>query len=77
MLEPTVNTCRSPVLGQALPVIHAVTSDEIVARADFLDVACARDVGARGRAARCTCAPAASPRRGCRRSPPASRRRRR
>ena len=32
------------------PVVHAVTSDEIVARADFLDVACAvmRALGARG-----------------------------
>jgi thiazole tautomerase (transcriptional regulator TenI) len=42
MLEPTVNAL--PVSlggGPALPIIHAVTSDEIVARADFLDVACA------------------------------------
>ena len=41
MLEPTVNAVPVPVGGQALPVVHAVTSDEIVARADFLDVACA------------------------------------
>jgi thiamine-phosphate diphosphorylase len=41
MLEPTVNVLPVPVAGQALPVVHAVTSDEIVARADFLDVACA------------------------------------
>jgi thiamine-phosphate diphosphorylase len=41
MLEPTVNAVPVSVSGQALPVVHAVTSDEIVARADFLDVACA------------------------------------
>jgi thiazole tautomerase (transcriptional regulator TenI) len=41
MLEPTVNAVPVPVGGQALPVVHAVTSDEIVTRADFLDVACA------------------------------------
>ena len=43
MLEPTVNAVpvARPVGGLALPVIHAVTNDEIVARADFLDVACA------------------------------------
>jgi thiazole tautomerase (transcriptional regulator TenI) len=41
VLEPTVNAMPVSVVGQALPVIHAVTSDEIVARADFLDVACA------------------------------------
>ena len=34
----------------AVPVIHAVTNDEIVARADFIDVACAvmRVLGGRG-----------------------------
>ena len=41
MLEPTVNAVPVPARGPALPVVHAVTSDEIVARADFLDVACA------------------------------------
>jgi len=41
MLEPTVNAVPVSVGGQALPVVHAVTSDEIVTRADFLDVACA------------------------------------
>jgi thiazole tautomerase (transcriptional regulator TenI) len=41
MLEPTVNAVPVSVSGQALPVVHAVTSDEIVTRADFLDVACA------------------------------------
>ncbi|HEX7940821.1 MAG TPA: thiamine phosphate synthase [Gemmatimonadaceae bacterium] len=41
MLEPTVNAVPATVSGQALPVVHAVTSDEIVTRADFLDVACA------------------------------------
>jgi thiazole tautomerase (transcriptional regulator TenI) len=42
MLEPTVNALPVPQgVGPALPIIHAVTSDEIVARADFLDVACA------------------------------------
>jgi thiazole tautomerase (transcriptional regulator TenI) len=41
MLEPTVNAVPVSVNGQALPVVHAVTSDEIVTRTDFLDVACA------------------------------------
>jgi thiamine-phosphate diphosphorylase len=36
-----VNGVPVSVGGQALPVVHAVTSDEIVTRADFLDVACA------------------------------------
>ena len=33
-----------------IPVVHAVTNDEVVARADFIDVACAvmRVLGARG-----------------------------
>ena len=33
-----------------VPVVHAVTNDEVVARADFIDVACAvmRVLGARG-----------------------------
>src|SRR5215831_16043780 len=64
MLEPTVNAVpvSASVGGQALPVVHAVTSDEIVARADFLDVACAvmSALGARGalhlRAGRATAA---------------------
>ena len=48
MLEPTVNVL--PAQGLALPVIHAVTTDEIVSRADFIDVACAvmAALGARG-----------------------------
>lgn len=41
MLEPTVSS-RSPAASPStLPVIHAVTSDEIVTRTDFIDVACA------------------------------------
>ncbi|MDB4882051.1 MAG: thiamine-phosphate pyrophosphorylase [Gemmatimonadetes bacterium] len=39
MLDPTVNV--RPATSAAIPVVHAVTSDEIVARADFIDVACA------------------------------------
>jgi thiamine-phosphate diphosphorylase len=33
-----------------VPVVHAVTSDEVIARADFIDIACAvmRALGARG-----------------------------
>ena len=48
MLEPTVNAL--PAQAPALPVVHAVTSDEIVSRADFIDVACAvmAALGARG-----------------------------
>jgi thiazole tautomerase (transcriptional regulator TenI) len=48
VLEPTVNVL--PAQGLALPVIHAVTTDEIVSRADFIDVACAvmAALGARG-----------------------------
>jgi thiazole tautomerase (transcriptional regulator TenI) len=48
VLEPTVNVL--PAQGLALPVVHAVTSDEIVSRADFIDVACAvmAALGARG-----------------------------
>ncbi|MBW8770858.1 MAG: thiamine phosphate synthase [Gemmatimonadetes bacterium] len=62
MLEPTVNVVPVSVGGLALPVVHAVTSDEIVARADFLDVACAvmATLGPRGalhlRAGRATAA---------------------
>ena len=41
MLEPTVNTPPAPAAAIAVPVVHAVTSDEIVARGDFIDVACA------------------------------------
>jgi thiazole tautomerase (transcriptional regulator TenI) len=53
MLEPTVNAVPAPLGAQArpaIPVVHAVTSDEIVTRPDFLDVACAvmSALGARG-----------------------------
>jgi thiazole tautomerase (transcriptional regulator TenI) len=41
VLDPTVNSLRAPTTAPALPVIHAVTSDEIVLRDDFIDVACA------------------------------------
>ncbi|HEU4721876.1 MAG TPA: thiamine phosphate synthase [Gemmatimonadaceae bacterium] len=41
MLEPTVNSTPAPAGSSVLPVIHAVTSDEIVMRPDFIDVACA------------------------------------
>jgi thiamine-phosphate diphosphorylase len=36
--------------GQQIPFVHAVTNDEVVARSDFIDVACAvmRALGARG-----------------------------
>ena len=36
--------------GQQIPVVHAVTNDEVVGRPDFIDVACAimRVLGARG-----------------------------
>lgn len=39
-----------PSLSPRVPVVHAVTSDEIVARHDFIDVACAvmRALGPRG-----------------------------
>ena len=37
--DPTVNVL--PTSRSAIPLVHAVTSDEIVARADFIDVACA------------------------------------
>jgi thiazole tautomerase (transcriptional regulator TenI) len=38
------------MLRSEIPVVHAVTNDEVVARADFIDVACAvmRVLGARG-----------------------------
>lgn len=39
MLDPTVNVLPSG--ASAIPIVHAVTSDEIVSRADFIDVACA------------------------------------
>ena len=39
MLDPTVNVL--PARALAIPLVHAVTSDEIVTRADFIDVACA------------------------------------
>jgi thiazole tautomerase (transcriptional regulator TenI) len=38
VLDLTVNV--RPALSGAIPLVHAVTSDEIVARADFIDVAC-------------------------------------
>ena len=41
MLEPTVNFRSAAAPASTLPVIHAVTSDEIVSRSDFIDVACA------------------------------------
>ena len=41
MLEPTVSSRSSAASPSTLPVIHAVTSDEIVTRTDFIDVACA------------------------------------
>ncbi|MEO6526408.1 MAG: thiamine phosphate synthase [Gemmatimonadaceae bacterium] len=48
VLDPTVNV--RPALSAAIPLVHAVTSDEIVARDDFIDVACAvmSALGARG-----------------------------
>lgn len=48
VLDPTVNAL--PARASALPLVHAVTSDEIVSRADFIDVACAvmAALGARG-----------------------------
>jgi thiazole tautomerase (transcriptional regulator TenI) len=51
-----------PTAIPAVPVVHAVTNDEIVARADFIDVACAvmAALGPRGalhlRAGRLSCA---------------------
>ena len=50
VLEPTVNTPPAPARTPTLPIIHAVTSDEIVSRDDFIDVACAvmAALGARG-----------------------------
>ena len=50
MLDPTLNSLPAPGATPALPVVHAVTSDEIVSRADFIDVACAvmAALGARG-----------------------------
>jgi thiazole tautomerase (transcriptional regulator TenI) len=41
VLEPTVNSRPAPAGFSVLPVVHAVTSDEIVMRPDFIDVACA------------------------------------
>jgi thiazole tautomerase (transcriptional regulator TenI) len=48
VLDLTVNL--RPALPGAIPLVHAVTTDEIVARADFIDVACAvmAALGARG-----------------------------
>jgi thiazole tautomerase (transcriptional regulator TenI) len=52
VLSPTVNALPvvPAVERSALPVVHAVTSDEIVQRDDFIDVACAvmAALGARG-----------------------------
>ena len=50
MLEPTVNAHPAAASPSAIPVVHAVTSDEIVSRTDFIDVACAvmAALGARG-----------------------------
>jgi thiamine-phosphate diphosphorylase len=64
VLEPSLNAQPAPPLvpRSALPVVHAVTTDEIVARDDFIDVACAvmAALGARGalhlRAGRATAA---------------------
>jgi thiamine-phosphate diphosphorylase len=41
VLEPTVNSRSTAASTAILPVIHAVTGDEIVMRPDFIDVACA------------------------------------
>lgn len=44
MLDPTIDSpgfAAAPSQAPALPVVHAVTSDEIVSRDDFIDVACA------------------------------------
>jgi thiazole tautomerase (transcriptional regulator TenI) len=41
VLEPTLNAMPAPSARSALPVVHAVTTDEIVARGDFIDAACA------------------------------------
>ena len=48
VLNPTVNVRPAP--AAAIPLVHAITSDEIVARADFIDVACAvmATLGVRG-----------------------------
>ena len=64
MLEPSLNSQPAPplVARSALPVVHAVTTDEIIARDDFIDVACVvmAALGARGalhlRAGRATAA---------------------
>jgi thiazole tautomerase (transcriptional regulator TenI) len=50
VLDPTVNSLPAPSQAPTLPVVHAVTSDEIVMRDDFIDVACAvmATLGARG-----------------------------
>jgi thiazole tautomerase (transcriptional regulator TenI) len=41
VLDPTISSLPAPAPAPALPVVHAVTSDEIVLRDDFIDVACA------------------------------------
>jgi len=41
VLQPTVDSLPAPAPGLALPVVHAVTGDEIVLREDFIDTACA------------------------------------
>lgn len=50
MLDPTVSSRPTAGSASTLPVIHAVTSDEIVTRSDFIDVACAvmAKLGTRG-----------------------------
>ena len=52
VLSPTVNALPAdpPSQRSALPLVHAVTSDEVVLRPDFIDVACAvmAALGARG-----------------------------
>jgi thiazole tautomerase (transcriptional regulator TenI) len=50
VLDLTVNSLPAPSQAPTLPVVHAVTSDEIVMRDDFIDVACAvmAALGARG-----------------------------
>jgi thiazole tautomerase (transcriptional regulator TenI) len=51
VLDPTVSTRPAALAPSTLPVIHAVTSDEIVTRTDFIDVACAVMAALGGRGA--------------------------
>ena len=50
VLDATISSAPAAAPASTLPVIHAVTSDEIVMRADFIDTACAvmAAFGARG-----------------------------